>query len=104
MPRRAQHGLANTARWSGARPGTVLVESSTLSVPWVTELAAAAEALGCALLDAPVTGSKPQAANGELLFLVGGAAAVLDSVRDVLAPDEPRRSSLQDLQAHAAAR
>jgi 3-hydroxyisobutyrate dehydrogenase len=78
--------LGENGALAGARPGAVLVESSTLSVTWVKELAAAAEALGCALLDAPVTGSKPQAANGELLFLVGGVAGVLDSVRDVLAP------------------
>jgi 3-hydroxyisobutyrate dehydrogenase len=78
--------LGENGALAGARPGAVLVESSTLSVGWVKELAAAAEALGCHLLDAPVTGSKPQAANGELLFLVGGDAPVLDSVRDVLAP------------------
>jgi 3-hydroxyisobutyrate dehydrogenase len=78
--------LGDNGALAGARPGAVLVESSTLSVPWVTELAAAAVAVGCALLDAPVTGSKPQAANGELLFLVGGDGGVLDSVRDVLAP------------------
>jgi 3-hydroxyisobutyrate dehydrogenase len=78
--------LGDNGALAGVRPGAVLVESSTLSVTWVTELAAAAEALGCAFLDAPVTGSKPQAANGELLFLVGGDAAVLDSLRDVLPP------------------
>ena len=70
---------------AGAKPGTVLIESSTLSVPWIIELGAAAAARGCALLDAPVTGSKPQAQSGELLFLVGGDSAVLESVRDVLA-------------------
>jgi 3-hydroxyisobutyrate dehydrogenase len=78
--------LGESGALAGARPGAVLVESSTLSVAWVKELAVAAEALGCHLLDAPVTGSKPQAANGELLFLVGGDPAVLDSVRDVLGP------------------
>src|SRR3974377_908588 len=35
-----------------AKPGAVLVESSTLSLGWVTELAAAAAACGCELLDA----------------------------------------------------
>jgi 3-hydroxyisobutyrate dehydrogenase len=78
--------LGENGALAGARPGAVLVESSTLSVAWVKELAAQAEDIGCRLLDAPVTGSKPQAANGELLFLVGGDPAVLDSVRDVLAP------------------
>jgi 3-hydroxyisobutyrate dehydrogenase len=71
---------------AGAKPGAVLIESSTLSVPWIEELAAAAAARGCKFLDAPVTGSKPQAQAGELFFLVGGDAAVLESVRDVLAP------------------
>ena len=37
------------------------------------------------MLDAPVTGSRLQAASGELLFLVGGDPATLDRVRPVLA-------------------
>jgi 3-hydroxyisobutyrate dehydrogenase len=84
---------ASRAAWTGeegalagVRRGAVLVESSTLSVGWVKELAAQAESQGCKLLDAPVTGSKPQAENGELLFLVGGDAGALDSVREVLKP------------------
>jgi 3-hydroxyisobutyrate dehydrogenase len=70
----------------GARPDTVLVECSTVSPGWVRELAAAAAERGCPLLDAPVTGSKPQAATGALLFLVGGDAEVLARIRDVLEP------------------
>jgi 3-hydroxyisobutyrate dehydrogenase len=71
---------------AGVKKSAVLVDSSTLSVAWAKELAAAAQAHGCAFLDAPVTGSKPQANSGELLFLVGGDTAVLESVRHVLAP------------------
>jgi 3-hydroxyisobutyrate dehydrogenase len=71
---------------AGAGAGAVLIESSTLSVGWVEELAARAESQGAKFLDAPVTGSKPQAEKGELLFLVGGDAGVFDSVRHVLAP------------------
>ena len=63
--------LANVA------PGAILIECSTLSPGWIEELAAAATARGCELLDAPVTGSKPQAAAGELSFLVGGSEAAL---------------------------
>jgi 3-hydroxyisobutyrate dehydrogenase len=70
---------------AGAAPGTWLVESSTASVQWIHELAAAAKKHECELLDAPVTGSKPQAAAGELLFLVGGSAEALAAVRPVLA-------------------
>jgi 3-hydroxyisobutyrate dehydrogenase len=69
---------------AGCASGTVLVESSTLSLGWVKELAAAAAARGCELLDAPVTGSKPHAASGELLFLVGGSAAALETARAAL--------------------
>jgi 3-hydroxyisobutyrate dehydrogenase len=70
---------------AGAAPGTWLVESSTASVQWIHELAEAARKHECELLDAPVTGSKPQAAAGELLFLVGGSAEALAAVRPVLA-------------------
>lgn len=65
--------------------GAVLVESSTLSPAWIKELAGHASAAGLDLLDAPVTGSRPQAAAGELLFLVGGSAAALERVRPALA-------------------
>jgi len=69
---------------AGACKGAVLVESSTVSLKWIDELAGHAQKIGCPFLDAPVTGSKMQAANGDLNFLVGGEAQVLDSVRPVL--------------------
>jgi 3-hydroxyisobutyrate dehydrogenase len=69
---------------AGAAPGTVLIESSTLSVEWVDELAAAAAQHQCEYLDAPVTGTKPHAAAGQLLFLAGGSARTLAAVRPVL--------------------
>ena len=77
--------LGDDGALSGAEPGALLIESSTVSVAWVRELAAAADQRGFALLDAPVTGSKPQAAAGELLFLVGGSPATLERARPVLA-------------------
>jgi 3-hydroxyisobutyrate dehydrogenase len=69
----------------GAARGTVLVECSTVTVEWIDELARAAAAAGCALLDAPVTGSRTHAASGELSFLVGGPSAALETARPVLA-------------------
>jgi 3-hydroxyisobutyrate dehydrogenase len=68
----------------GAAPGTVLVESSTITVEWIEELDRAAKERGCQLVDAPVTGSKPQAAAGQLLFLAGGSTAALDSITPIL--------------------
>jgi 3-hydroxyisobutyrate dehydrogenase len=69
---------------AGAACGTTLIESSTISVQWVRELAAAAKQKGCELLDSPVTGSKVQANAGELVFLVGGDAQALEKARPVL--------------------
>ena len=83
---------ASRSAWIGdagalqaAKKGAVLIESSTLSPVWVAELSTTVSAHGCEFLDAPVTGSKVQAENGELLFLVGGDVSTLDKVRDVLA-------------------
>lgn len=69
---------------AGAAPGTMLIESSTLSPIWCDELARAAAAKECQLLDAPVTGGKAQAASGELRFLVGGSADTLARARPIL--------------------
>jgi len=65
-------------------PGRLLIECSTLSGGWIRELAAAASQRGCDFLDAPVTGSKAQAASGELRFLVGGPEHTLQRARPVL--------------------
>jgi 3-hydroxyisobutyrate dehydrogenase len=70
---------------SGAKQGTVLVESSTVKPEWIAELASHAKTRGLELLDAPVTGSRVQAEAGELIFLVGGEASVLERARPVLA-------------------
>jgi 3-hydroxyisobutyrate dehydrogenase len=77
--------LGDDGALAGAAGGTSLVECSTVTVGWVKELARAAAARGCGLLDAPVTGSKTHAASGELNFLVGGSPEALEKVRPVLA-------------------
>jgi 3-hydroxyisobutyrate dehydrogenase len=55
---------------AGANSQTILIESSTVSPNWIRELSDRAQ--GFRLLDAPVTGSQPQAIAKELIFLVGG--------------------------------
>lgn len=77
--------LGDQGALAGASRGAVLVECSTLTVGWIKELAAAASQRGCELLDAPVTGTKPHAASGELSFLIGGSEAALASAQPVLA-------------------
>jgi 3-hydroxyisobutyrate dehydrogenase len=76
--------LGEQGALAGAARGSVLVESSTLTVGWIEELAREAAARGSELLDAPVTGTKPHAAAGELLFLVGGSASALEVARPAL--------------------
>jgi len=75
--------LGESGAMAGVSQGSVLIESSTLSVGWVKELAAYAAQRDCELLDAPVTGTKPHAATGELFFMVGGSTAALDKAREV---------------------
>jgi 3-hydroxyisobutyrate dehydrogenase len=69
---------------AAAAPGAILVESSTVTVEWIHELDHAAQQHGCELVDAPVTGSKVQAAAGQLLFLAGGSAAALGKITPIL--------------------
>lgn len=69
----------------GAKAGALLIDCSTISPAWVKELSHAATAGGCDFLDAPVTGSKPQAAAGELFFMAGGTAAAYERARPFFA-------------------
>jgi 3-hydroxyisobutyrate dehydrogenase len=75
--------LGEDGALAGARPNSILIECSTLTIGWIQELAAKAAEFGCRFLDAPVTGTKPHAATGELLFLAGGAAEAMNAARPV---------------------
>jgi len=66
------------------RRDAIAVESSTLTIDWVRELAAAAQSRGVGFLDAPVTGSKAQAESGMLSFLVGGPVDLFERAKPAL--------------------
>ena len=71
--------LGENGALAGARPGPHLIESSTSDREVDDRTARRQRRIRkCEFLDAPVTGSKPQAAAGELLFLVGGSAGALE--------------------------
>lgn len=70
--------------FAGARAGITLIDSSTISPTLAKELAAAADTIGAVFLDAPVTGSKPAAEGGTLVFMAGGDAGKIEDVQDVL--------------------
>ncbi len=72
--------------------GTVIVDSSTISPAIARRLSARAQELGAAMLDAPVSGGEIGAIDGTLTFMVGGDAAALESVREILsAMGKPER-------------
>lgn len=66
------------------RHGSALLVHSTVHPDTVLTVAAAAAEHGIDVLDAPVSGGNASAANGTLLTIVGGDAAVLDRCRPVL--------------------
>ncbi|MGO4184235.1 NAD(P)-dependent oxidoreductase [Paenibacillus sp. MCAF9] len=70
--------------FAGARAGITLIDSSTISPTLAKELAAAADTIGAVFLDAPVTGSKPAAEGGTLVFMAGGDPGKIEEVQDVL--------------------
>lgn len=67
-----------------ARPGTVLLDCSTVDVASARAVAAEAAAAGLAALDAPVSGGTAGAAAGTLTFMVGGPEAAFATVRPLL--------------------
>ncbi len=62
---------------SGARPGQLFVDFSTVAVSQVKELEAAFGQKGVDFADAPVTGSKGGAEKGTLLIMTGCSEATL---------------------------
>lgn len=73
-----------TGAAAGLNQDAIAVESSTLTLDWTQELAAAIEQRGAAFLDAPVVGSRPQAEIGKLIYLVGGSAETLAQAEPIL--------------------
>lgn len=66
------------------RPGTLLIECSTIAPEAARKVSAAAEKKGFAIIDAPVSGGTNGAQAGTLTFMVGGAAADLERARPLL--------------------
>ncbi len=62
----------------------VAIESSTLTVGWIRELAAVIQSRRARFLDAPVVGSRPQVEAGKLIYQVGGSAETLTRMQPIL--------------------
>jgi 3-hydroxyisobutyrate dehydrogenase len=68
-----------------ARPGTLLIDCSTIDVETARAVAAAAAEARFEMLDAPVSGGVIGAETASLTFMVGGGAAAFERARPVLA-------------------
>jgi 3-hydroxyisobutyrate dehydrogenase/glyoxylate/succinic semialdehyde reductase len=64
--------------------GQMWVDCSTVNPSFSKKMATEAQARGIRFLGAPVTGSKGPAAEGKLIFWVGGAAADLETCQPLL--------------------
>ena len=71
-----EQGLANHAR-----PGSVIVDMSTISPTATKAFAERLEKLGLEMLDAPVSGGETGAINATLSIMVGGKATVFERVK-----------------------
>jgi 3-hydroxyisobutyrate dehydrogenase-like beta-hydroxyacid dehydrogenase len=70
----------------GAKPGTVIVDASTISPSDSRKLGEACKAKGVHFLDAPCTGSRPGAESGNLTFMIGGDPEVFERVKPYFEP------------------
>ena len=69
---------------SGARPGLVTCDCSTVSAETTLELNRVLATKGVTHLDTPMLGSQPQAVSGEIFFIVGGDPSKLPAVTPYL--------------------
>ena len=68
----------------GARPGTLVIDMSSISPLVAQKAGAACAAKGVDFLDAPVSGAEPGAIAGTLAIMVGGKPEVFDRAVPVL--------------------
>ena len=73
----------NYGALAALRPGSVYIDSSTVSPVLARKIAASCGERAVAFLDAPVTGGTWGAEKGELVFMVGGDAQVLKNAEPV---------------------
>jgi 3-hydroxyisobutyrate dehydrogenase len=70
---------------SGARPGLVTCDCSTVSPDATLEVASAVAAKGVSHMDTPMLGSQPQAVSGEIFFMIGGDQTKVATIEPYLA-------------------
>ena len=84
------------------KPGTIVIDHSTVAPDTAKQAAARLAAVKAHFLDAPVSGGVEGAKNGKLSIMVGGDAAVLERARPVLEAYALRITHLGDVGAGQA--
>jgi 2-hydroxy-3-oxopropionate reductase len=69
---------------SGAKPGTLIIDMSSISPLVSQKIAAECDAKGVDFLDAPVSGGEPKAIDGTLAIMVGGKPDVFAKAEPIL--------------------
>ena len=70
---------------SHAKPGTVVIDMSSISPIVSREVSELLAEKGIGMLDAPVSGGEPKAIDGTLSFMVGGGKDLFEQYRPLLA-------------------
>ena len=68
----------------GAKPGTILIDMSSIAPLVSKEIAAKAKEKGVVMLDAPVSGGEPKAIEGTLAIMAGGPEDTFEKVKEIL--------------------
>ena len=68
---------------SAAKPGTVIVDMSSIAPLESQAICKACAEKGVKMIDAPVSGGEPKAIDGTLSIMVGGDKAIFDQVYDL---------------------
>jgi 2-hydroxy-3-oxopropionate reductase len=69
---------------AGAKPGTIVVDMSSIAPLVAQEVAEALARKDVEMLDAPVSGGEPKAIQGTLAIMVGGKAEIFEKVKSLL--------------------
>ena len=73
--------LGDNGLASGARPGLIVVDMSTINPNAARQIGAALAAKGIAFIDAPVSGGETGAINASLTIMAGGKAEIFEQVK-----------------------
>jgi len=69
---------------AGAKPGSLIIDMSSINPLVSQKIAAACAAGGVEFLDAPVSGGEPKAIEGTLAIMVGGGAEAFSKAEPIL--------------------